>query len=359
MKIIHTSDLHLCSALTSRLDPRRAAIRRRELISTFERLVGEAEKNGVRAIIIAGDLFDTERITDSAASRVYDTIVSHRDITFIYLVGNHEGAAFISRISEKLPENLKVFASEDFTSYTVDDVTFHGSCRTEGRVFDSLRCNDATSNVAVLHGDLKKTGDGISLEALSGTGLDYLALGHYHTYSYKTAESGAVAVYSGTPEGRGFDECGSLGYVLIDTDKKPIAHTFVPFSKRRLYDIPVDITGKNSQLQIEEAISRAVAHVTESDLLRVRLIGEYELDSRPDIARIEDKFVNNYWHFELKNETRLAISIESFRYDKTLKGEFIRLVLLDESLSDDMREKVIECGIRALMLEVDTGDFAL
>ena len=44
MKILHTSDLHLASPLTSRLDPRLARIRRRELLSSFGYEVkGDAE----------------------------------------------------------------------------------------------------------------------------------------------------------------------------------------------------------------------------------------------------------------------------------------------------------------------------
>ena len=41
-------------------------------------------------------------------------------------------------------------------------------------------------------------------------------------------------------------------------------------------------------------------------------------------------------------------SKDAFINDKTLKGEFIRGVLADESLTDDERQRVISMGLRAL-----------
>ena len=61
MKIVHTSDLHLGSALTSRLSPEKTKERKAELISSFERSVEEAALRGATVYIIAGDLFDTEK----------------------------------------------------------------------------------------------------------------------------------------------------------------------------------------------------------------------------------------------------------------------------------------------------------
>ena len=63
MKFIHTSDLHLGSKLTSNLDSLKAKDRRYEILHNFNRLLNDAKKQNASFIIIAGDLFDTEKIT--------------------------------------------------------------------------------------------------------------------------------------------------------------------------------------------------------------------------------------------------------------------------------------------------------
>ena len=63
MKFLHTSDIHIDSPLTSRLSAEKIRERKQELLRNFSRLVLEARNRGAEAIIIAGDLFDNEKIS--------------------------------------------------------------------------------------------------------------------------------------------------------------------------------------------------------------------------------------------------------------------------------------------------------
>ena len=108
MKIIHCADLHLDSKLTSNLSKEQARERKNEILRTFTRMVDYAENNEVRAILIAGDLFDTRTISATARNLVRDTIIAHPAIDFFYLKGNHERDGFVSKL-EEIPENLKLF----------------------------------------------------------------------------------------------------------------------------------------------------------------------------------------------------------------------------------------------------------
>ena len=58
MKLIHCADLHLDSRMSTHLGDAAARERRQELLGTWLRLVAYAEQHQVRAILIAGDLFD-------------------------------------------------------------------------------------------------------------------------------------------------------------------------------------------------------------------------------------------------------------------------------------------------------------
>ena len=46
----------------------------------------------------------------------------------------------------------------------------------------------------------------------------------------------------------------------------------------------------------------------------------------------------------------LRINYDSFKYDKSLKGEFVRLVQ-SQDMDEDEKAKIIEIGIRAIMGE--------
>ena len=346
MKIIHTSDLHIGSPLTSRLGQREAQIRRRELLTTLDEIIAAARREGAEAIIIAGDLFDSERVTKSAKSRVYDSVKRASDITFIYVAGNHEGDT-VAR--DKTPENLIILSGDGWSYHTTGGVTFAGTSRLGAGTFDGY-CPSEGINIAVLHGELRAGGEGsVSPKEAASHSLDYIALGHYHTYSSVRIDERCCAVYSGAPHGRGFDEAGVLGYVVIDTDEKPISHRFVPLGTRRIHIKEVDATGALGTLDIESRIEKAAADVRRDDLLRVVLTGDRSIDYTPDTAAIYDRFVNNYFYFEIKDETKVKIDVEELMYNKTLKGEFIRLVMSDGGLSDTEKGKIIDFGLRALM----------
>lgn len=349
MKLIHTSDIHLASPLTTRLPSAKVSERRAELAATLARMVNEAERIGAEAFIIAGDLFDSDRITAKQLDTALSIIEGAPDIKFYYLPGNHERDVLAAK-AEALPENLKIFGN-DWSYGTVGDVTIVGRSTTSADMFDSLTLLPEDKNIVVLHGELRERsaeGGVIGINDAKDIGIDYLALGHYHTYSSTPIDRRGVAVYSGAPEGRGFDEVGELGFSLIEVNEDGVSHTFVPFAKRTVHIKEIDITGLAKTSEVEARIRDRVAQIPKKDLTRVVLTGERELDLRLDTRFIEEKYKDSFYCFEIKDKSRLSTRIEDYRYDKSLRGEFIRLCLEDESLSDSERETVIHCGLSAL-----------
>ena len=59
----------------------------------------------------------------------------------------------------------------------------------------------------------------------------------------------------------------------------------------------------------------------------------------------------SFYYFEVKDTSRPFIDPESYKNDKSLKGEFVRTVMSDESLDETEKGKIIVCGINALMGE--------
>ena len=352
MKIIHTSDLHLCSPLTAKLRGAQASERRRELADSFSRTVRDGIEMGVSAVIIAGDLFDSRKVSRKAVSSAIATIEAAEKITFFYLPGNHEGDALLES-GLPLPENLKIFGS-DWTYYTLDNVTFAGRSECADGMFDTLTLDHGKINVAVLHGELRDRSASpasIGLKEASGRGISYLALGHYHTYGVVSLADGSDAVYCGSPEGRGFDEVGELGYCLVETDGTGVSHRFVKSALRSIRIVNADVTGAATQSEVERRCADALKGIPSSDLVRIVTVGERSPELRIDTDSIERRFYDGYYYFEAKDSSRPRIDPEDYKNDRSLRGEFIRSVLADDRLDEAMREKVIACGLHALMGE--------
>ena len=349
MRLIHTSDLHMGSPLTARLPHEKIRQRKRELLSTFRRMVEEGARLGVSAVIIAGDLFDSENVGVRTVDEAAAVIAGAPEITFYYLTGNHEKNAFADA-GLPLPENLRIFDT-GWTYFDVGSLTIAGRSECAAGMFDTLSLSPERKNIVVLHGELR---DRSAPECVIGEKeipedkVDLLCLGHYHTYAEKKINRRTTAIYCGTPEGRGFDETGDKGFVLLDVREKKIETSFIPFAKRRLHEVSADISVASRALDVHEAVREAIRDIPEKDLVRVVLTGERMPELRYDTETIVERFGHEYYHFEVRDASRLALHPDDYRFDKSLKGEFIRLVSEEASLSEDERDAVIRCGLRAL-----------
>ena len=340
MKFLHCADLHLDAPTESRLPPEKAKERRNELLSAFSRMVAAAKSEGVRAIIIAGDLFDRSNATKRTKKFVTETIVSNPDIDFLILVGNHDADVFTGDSS--LPENMALLSPDTVCEY--GNVTV--SAYSDERVYDPDKIN-----VAVLHGADKVDFD---LSRMSGKGIDYLALGHYHSYSETPIDKRGVACYSGCLEGRSFDECGEKGYIIIDidTDAKAVSHRFVPSSIRKIIEIPVDMSDGTTLGRQKELLTDALRDVSRNDLVRVSVVGTYESGREKFYDHLCDELSGEFYYIEIRDRSVLKIDPSDYINDVSLKGEFIRLVMA-EIEDEEERSRIISCGIKALMGNLD------
>ncbi len=350
MKILHTSDIHIDSPMTARLPSSKVRERRKELVANFSALCEAAVREKADAVIIAGDLFDSETISKKALDTVLDTISRESSITFLYLKGNHEGNALFET-ERPLPKNLLTFG-DDWTPFEADGIIIIGRSICSEDMFKNLDLPADTKNIVVLHGELRDRSaypDVIGKADAVGKNIDYMALGHYHSYSSEAIDSRGVCVYSGTPEGRGFDETGEKGYVILDTTD--MKHRFVPFAKRKLHIVNLSLEGLRTTTEILDRAESLLKEIPRCDLVRLNFVGEYFPELWRDTDAILRKFQDRFYHFEVKDSSKIKIDPENYKNDKSFKGEFIRIVSSDESLDEEQKAKIIACGLYALMGE--------
>ncbi len=361
MKIIHCADLHLDSKLESNLSADKAKIRRDELLDTFERLVEFAEQQGVSVIMIAGDMFDKNHIRKLAKNRTLEIMESHPYVTFLYLKGNHDKTDFLSDLEGEIPQNLKTFSDEEWTSYSFgeeDEVVITGreiNKNNSKMLATNLILDQSKVNIVMLHGqEANYVGNDktevINLNDYKNKYIDYLALGHIHSYKNEKLDERGEYCYSGCLEGRGFDECGDKGFVLLDIHDSVIDSEFIPFAYRKLHEIPVEITPEMDMPAILAAIEGAISAISEKDLVKVVLQGNTDMDFDIDVPRIIRTFEEKFFFFKIYDRTSPEIHYESFVHDRSLKGEFVRLMQKEE-LSEEERSQIIEIGMKAIMGE--------
>ena len=202
-----------------------------------------------------------------------------------------------------------------------------------------------------MHGPIATSIDnGIHLNSLKNKGIDYLALGHIHKYQKSELDSRGVYAYSGCLEGRGFDEIGPKGFVILDINKSSIESQFVKFAKRELREIVVDITSLDSWIDIRKNISLKLSGIPQSDMVKVTLTGYYDLDLIKQIELLDESLNEEFYFARVEDNSKLRINPKDYENDISLKGEFIRNVLSSD-LAEDEKSAVIEYGIKALMKE--------
>lgn len=362
VRFIHCADLHLDSSMTTHFDEKKGSERQNELLLTFLRMVDFAVDEDVDGILICGDLFDGNKISQKAIQTVYQAVVSHPEIVFFYLKGNHDEDGFTERIPD-LPENLKLFGKH-WKYYQMGGVMIAGielQGQQSRHAYEELQLPSDLINLVLMHGqEVAYATEGqeevVVLRDLRGKGIDYLALGHVHAYKESQLDARGVYCYSGCLEGRGFDECGEHGFVLLEIEEQlgQVKREFIPFASRYLYEYSVDVSECTNSAEIMERMTERLTRedCDETSLVKVKLVGEMELEGEKDLALIEKQFENQYYFFKLVDETSFQLRAEDFAFDASLRGEFVRAVMSREDLTEEEKTRVVRYGIKALAGEV-------
>ena len=350
MKLIHCADLHLDSPLNTHMKGEQAGVRSGEILRSFVRLTEYARDRGVDAVVIAGDLFDGERVKASTVDCVLDAMGQTPKVDYLYLAGNHDGAAGAFSCRE-LPANLRCF-TDRWRSFDYPEAVISGIEMTRENcesLYDGLPRVEGKANIVVLHGQVGSSCgvDQVNLKLLRDRGISYLALGHLHAYAKERLDDVGFYCYSGCLEGRGFDECGEKGFVLAEIEGGSVRTEFVPFSSRRLHRVAVDLSGLTTVMEAVRALENASAGISERDMVEYLLCGACDPRADIPVSTLRRLLRSKHFFSKFKDERRLALDPADYQNDLSLKGEFIRLVLAG-ALSDEEKTRVIRMGMEAL-----------
>ena len=325
VKILHASDFHLDSPFDS-LPEEKAAERRREGRALLDKIAQLVTDEKIELVLLAGDLLDSA-VSYYETQEALRQMLSRMRAEIFIAPGNHDYySAKSPYFTLELPENVHIFTSPAVKCFELPKL----GCCVWGAGFNAPQCppllrgfsvpaSDAIE-LMVLHGDLSgEQYNHVSDADIAGSKLDYLALGHVHTFSGFQKAGFTTYAYSGCPEGRGFDETGAKGVIIGEVSKTGSNLRFVPLGGREYRILEVDLTGKTDAADALAAVRSITAP---RDVARIVLTGEFDGGLNTDA--LADSLRDNFYAVTVRDATRPRRDLWAEADDDTLKGLFLR-----------------------------------
>ena len=353
MRLVHTADIHLdaCFAAAG-LSSSFAHRRRQSLRDAFHGIVRHAHDWQADALLIAGDLFDHERLSRDTIAFLRAEFEAIRPVPVIIAPGNHDPYIPASPYaSETWPDNVFIFSKPEWSSFTFNEgrLVVHGFAfdgfDISSNPFGLLRVpEDGAIHVAVAHGSERahQPPDGESYapfdaRAAAAPGLKYFALGHFHAFtpihgslgSPGTPISGSAAIetcicYSGAPEGHDFGETGPHYCLDVEIDETGVRVSPVPCARVIYATYAIDCTPFTNAQQLVEAIRAYPGETAEPQIARVTLSGQCLPAIAGELRAVYDAVAGDFEYLVLLDKTQSAENYETLALEDTSLGEFIR-----------------------------------
>lgn len=327
IKILHSGDWHLDSPLQGK-----TAALRAELHKIPGKLATLCKEEECDLVLLSGDLFDGG-YTQESYRLVYDALKKMAVPVFIS-PGNHDFISPESPYEKELwPENVCIFKKQQIQWADLPEL----GLRVYGAGFESMDCPalldefHAEGNaVGVFHADPTQRNspyNPITKNQVAQSGLKYLALGHVHKGD-SFREGDTLCAWPGCPVGRGWDEQGEKGALIVTLDED-VRLQFVCLGAPQFYDLSVDASvGVN-------AVLPAVAN---ADFYRITLTGE----SEPiDLEALQAQFAQ-FPNLALRDETVVPVDVWQSAGEDSFEGVYFAMLKdMLETASEEEKAKIM------------------
>lgn len=307
---------------------------RAERLEAARRVVEAAHRHEAEFLVVAGDTFEDNAVDRLLVQQVADIL--GRFSGPVYLIpGNHDplvpGSVW-EHPAWRGHGNLHLLeASEPVRLAGV--TLFPCPLKEKYSLKDPTRWIDAKGSaeiaIGIAHGTVEGIAPGeidypIARDAATRAGLDYLALGHWHSFASFPAPDGAQRLaYSGTHEATKFGERDSGNAALVEISSRGTAPQLTPIPTGGLGWLVVEETlrepGDLSRLLHQlEAIEGA-----DRKLIDVRLGGVLEPADEPELARL-GALLDARFLFSRVETSRLVPSPQDDRWLESMPVGVIR-----------------------------------
>lgn len=330
IKILHSADWHLDAPMSGH-SPEQAEFLRRELKKIPGKIVKLAKAEGCDLMLLAGDLFDGAASAETV--RNVQNALAEAGIPVFISPGNHDYICPTSPYeADGWPKNVHIFKNPKIEEVSLPDL----DCKIYGAGYTSMDCpallkgfqavGEEAWHLGVFHAEAEASGSAycpISREQIRGSALSYLALGHIHKGSSLRAGE-TLCAWPGCPMGRGYDELGARGVILV-TLNEDVKASFLPLDTPRFYDEEVEV-GDSPR----DAVSALLPALHTDDFYRITLTG---YSTGIDLSQLSFPQVPN---LTLRDETRPEIDLWSAVGEDSLEGVYFGF--LQQASQSDMEK---------------------
>lgn len=354
IKFIHTADIHLGLQFNNvSFDQEKAMARRREIWSTFERIVEKSIDDDIDFLFIAGDLFESSYFTLGDMKRVRDTLATCNGVNVIISAGNHdyidekslynkvEWSSNVTIFNWGLEEKHFKELNTIVYGYSWDRIEIR-----ESLILDNLTRDHNMNEILMLHGDIGSSSNYMPLDIkkLRDLNMDYIALGHIHKPNFFTEK----IAYSGCPEPLDFGEIGDRG-IIIGTINEGVTKTeLLPFSKRRFFRSDINLDNKMGYLDIINNIKAINIGDRKLDFYRVTLQGY--IDNDLNLTSLVHDLESFFYHIEIIDNTEPDFDLEALESANkdNIIGQFIS-TMKSKGLENHTVKDSLHYGLSALL----------
>lgn len=350
LRVLHTADVHLGARHADLGDA--ASAQRERQFAAFKAAVDLAIEERVDLVLVAGDLFDSNTQPRRSVERVaaeLERLATSR-IRTVIIPGTHDcydrssiyRAYDVKALAGSTPDDdLVTVMTPDAPSLDLPAL----DARVHAVVFPQKRAPhsplrdltvrtaaepNATWHIGMVHGALAipdrtdRDEVVVTKEEIAATGLDYLALGHWH--SAQKGKAGATTyAYSGAPEPVAVDQDGAGSVALVTLEEVAGGRQVTVEERRvgrtRFERLDIDAARLNGQ---PDLIAKLSAKADPDLVLEVRLTGVRpdELDLSP--VEIEDQLKGSFLRVRVRDASMPALSEGALPPPDTIAGAFIR-----------------------------------
>jgi len=279
----------------------RAAEVREARLRAAERVVDEANRRGVDLLLLAGDTFEDNAVDPVLIRRVVD-LLARAACPVAVLPGNHDplgpGSVFRHPAWSEAAPRVRVLASTEPVEIA-GALLLPSPCESKFSTEDpTLRIARAPADrirIGVAHGSLRDQGFEVAGDdfpiaagAAERAGVDYLALGHWHSTLILPSERAARTAYPGTHEPTKFGErmSGHALEVTLDGPGRAARVEIVATGTLRWIDRAATLLGDDDVARLAAELEALDA--PERALVRLRLDGLLSRAGFDALDRLEE-----------------------------------------------------------------------
>jgi exonuclease SbcD len=363
MRFLIFSDLHLDTPFKW-AGPELARCRRQALRQTLGRICELAETENVDAVLCAGDLYEHDRFTPDTRLFLRETFARLSPRPVFLAPGNHDWYGEQSLYRQgSWSANVHVFSEPRLQPIELaEGLTLWGAAHcapanTDGFFDSGFQVDRGGVNLALFHGseasDFRWQDDGklphapFRAQQIPDSGLHHAFCGHFHT-----PKDAGWHTYPGNPDPLTFGETGDRAAVVAEVlENGTVSRSRHRVAVSEVHDRVVDLTGVTHSGEVRERVAAEVKAL--EGIVRITLAGEVEPEVDVRLSDVETGWDHLEGLITRRGAIRVAYDLDELRQEKSVRGEFLRMVEGDPTLDDTVRRRVLTTGLRALSGRAD------